>query len=93
MQQTITANYEKSITSRCSHSKEIGDKSKKGLYYLLLLFRYLLLLFQIISPFTFSRCIDFTIYLDIYIMSRYVTKAINLEMLERLTIWNGWGTS
>jgi len=35
MQQTIKAKYEKSITSCCSHSKEIRDKSKKGLYYLL----------------------------------------------------------
>lgn len=56
MQQTIKKNYEKSMLSRCSHSKEVGDKSDKYLYYLLLPF-------QIISHFSISRYIDFTTYL------------------------------
>jgi len=45
--------------------------------------------FQIIRRFGFSRCIDFTMYLDIKCISRCIAKPMSLEKPKRLIIWNG----
>lgn len=48
----------------------------------------ILLSFQIVCCFSKIRIVIFIMYLDVSILSRHITKIVNLKIAKELAIWN-----